>query len=1378
MVTATDSSTIINVSGAIAGSSSGSAFGGSLSVNLMLNHTDAYIDGSAVKSDDGGVVVSAGWAAAGTLPTSFTLGNPSDSSSFSVDLPSIPDQVKGSVVNVSVSGTAGNWTAIAGAVPINNISNEVKGYITDSSVTSYCDVQVLAADNSTIGSGALGLSVGQNAGGATLGTSDILNHVSAYIEDSHITILSNGTGGVAVKAMEEAKIVTIAFGAAAAGNFALGGSVGVNVSDNTVDAHISNGSVVKSVGTVEVQATDTVSVFAGTGGLALAGNAAAGAALASNDIADTIKAYIDSASVNASAGDVRVEASSTPTTDSATVGAAGSFEVAVGGSISVTVIDDTTQAYISGGTTNVTAAGTVAVSAFQDLNLGIGAGGFAAAGTAAVGIANSTIVTDDTTEAYIGADATVLGKGNLATPYQAYTGQEDGTGTPETEPFYGVSVTSVSFQDVLGLAVGGAGGGTAGIAGSATVEVLNETSKAHIDPGAQVNIETGTPNADQGVNIHATNDTRVFSGAGGVGGGGAVGGGAGIDVGVVTKHTEAYIADASSTTHTFGTGAVDTVANTINVGTNNVQNGDSVVYDNGGGTSISGLVKGQTYYVIKSNANANAIQLATTKGGSAIQFLSPGTSSSQSLTSASQSFGPGAVDTTNNTITIGSSNPFTTGEAVVYSANGGTSIGGLKDGQTYYVILDSSDSTKIQLAATPADASAGHAIALTSGGSNSSQTLTPASIIFTPSDVTSSPLAINVGANNPFVSGEAVVYHKGSSSDTSIGGLTDGTTYYVVTNPTHLNQVELAASQSDATAGHTITLTSAGTGTSQKLTPVSATFGTAAVDTTNNTITIGSNNPFMLGQAVVYHNGGGTSIGGLKDGQTYYVIPDSSDFTKIQLAATPGGNVIALTSGGTSSTQSLSPAGGSSAVTFGPSNVIQANLPDTINLGYQHGFVTGQPVVYDNGGGTGIGIQNRDGSSGTLNSGSVVYYVIVIDDHTIKLAASEADATAGRAINLTSNGTSSTQSIRAVTTGVTSPTFGPSGVVTSDQVNSINTALPHGLTNGQSVVYDDGGGSDVGGLQAGHLYYAVVDPSNPNQFQLSATSGGSPIALTSHGTSASQNIQVATLGTPTAAIDPSSVILASAANSITYGSSVPYSTGEELVYDDGGGSDIGGLANGQTYYAIVDPSNPDQLQLAASADDATAGNAIPLTSAGTATTQAFHPYTLGASVTFTPSNVLYYTGDASQNSIALGATSPFQTGDTVIYNDGGGSDIGGLTNGHVYYAIVTTINNVKLLQLADTLAHANAGTALPLFSPGSSSTQSFQAVTVGTGDSTFGPTALVPLSQVSSVNLGAANPFHSGDALVYNDNGGCRHRRAGGMVRFITPSSIPPTPRC
>ena len=49
-----------------------------------------------------------------------------------------------------------------------------------------------------------------------------------------------------------------------------------------------------------------------------------------------------------------------------------------------------------------------------------------------------------------------------------------------------------------------------------------------------------------------------------------------------------------------------------------------------------------------------------------------------------------------------------TGDAVVYKNRGGTNIGGLTDGTTYYVIVpDSTQPKKIKLAASQADATAG-----------------------------------------------------------------------------------------------------------------------------------------------------------------------------------------------------------------------------------------------------------------------------------------------------------------------------------------------------------------------------------------------------------------------------------------------------------------------------------------------------------------------------------------------------------------------------------------------------------------------------------------------------------------------------------------------
>src|SRR5262249_61538367 len=79
---------------------------------------------------------------------------------------------------------------------------------------------------------------------------------------------------------------------------------------------------------------------------------------------------------------------------------------------------------------------------------------------------------------------------------------------------------------------------------------------------------------------------------------------------------------------------------------------------------------------------------------------------------------------------------------------------------------------------------------------------------------------------------------------------------------------------------------------------------------------------------------------------------------------------------------------------------------NTVEFGVPHGWTTGQPVVYNNGNGTSIG---------GLSSGDTVYYVIADSPTRIKLASSKTNALVGIAIDLTSAGTSTAQSFKAVT---------------------------------------------------------------------------------------------------------------------------------------------------------------------------------------------------------------------------------------------------------------------------------------------------------------------------------------------------------------------------
>ena len=66
--------------------------------------------------------------------------------------------------------------------------------------------------------------------------------------------------------------------------------------------------------------------------------------------------------------------------------------------------------------------------------------------------------------------------------------------------------------------------------------------------------------------------------------------------------------------------ATDTIAYT----THGLALGDRVTYNNGGGTSATGLTSGTTYYVISSGLTANAFKISATEAGTAVDITGQG----------------------------------------------------------------------------------------------------------------------------------------------------------------------------------------------------------------------------------------------------------------------------------------------------------------------------------------------------------------------------------------------------------------------------------------------------------------------------------------------------------------------------------------------------------------------------------------------------------------------------------------------------------------------------------------------------------------------------------------------------------------------------------
>ncbi|HXA73572.1 MAG TPA: hypothetical protein VNV83_04970, partial [Acidimicrobiales bacterium] len=161
----------------------------------------------------------------------------------------------------------------------------------------------------------------------------------------------------------------------------------------------------------------------------------------------------------------------------------------------------------------------------------------------------------------------------------------------------------------------------------------------------------------------------------------------------------------------------------------------------------------------------------------------------------------------------------------------------------------------------------------------------------------------------------------------------------------------------------------------------------------------------------------------------------------------------------------------------------------TINLGYKHGFVTGQEVVYDAGGGAPI--------TGLTDGGT--YWVIPVSATEIQLSATNSPLIAITGLSLPA-GQSMGENQRFVATnspGVKSDVskrFAAQFDVSYGTPSTSYVVLPYDWMSGGSsdtpkigdpVVYSAGGGTPIGGLVDGATYY-VVDPSL-NHFQVAKT---------------------------------------------------------------------------------------------------------------------------------------------------------------------------------------------------------------------------------------------------------------------------------------------------
>jgi hypothetical protein len=306
----------------------------------------------------------------------------------------------------------------------------------------------------------------------------------------------------------------------------------------------------------------------------------------------------------------------------------------------------------------------------------------------------------------------------------------------------------------------------------------------------------------------------------------------------------------------------------------------------------------------------------------------------------------------------------------------------------------------------------------------------------------------------------------------------------------------------------------------------------------------------------------------------------------------------------------------------------------------------------------------------------------------------------------------------------------------------------HGFLNNEPYLYYSGGGTAIGGLTTNTTYF--IDFISSTQFGLKPTVGGARINLTSY--AATGTTHSLSYSRPRAN-----------ANTISI-SSHGFTDGAVVVYDSNGGSAIGGLVDDSTYF--VRDATTNDFRLA----ESSGGNPIDLTSAGTGT-QKFTQAATGTFdgtylvsnvasstqfrltsaftvpfVTKTFANTDVYTG----NSTVIITDHRFGTGSNVLYANGGGTTIGGLTSGTYYFVYR---QNKDRIRLAANIESALAGTPLlTLSSAGTGSAHAFTFRGVA-GENKGTGTITVATGNTTIVGSGTSflRTFKSGDTLIINN---------------------------
>lgn len=481
------------------------------------------------------------------------------------------------ITNIAASGSgAAKGSAVAGQISLNWVDNETDAHVKGGSLTAGEAATISAKDRGTIDSytGAVAISAGNN--GAAVGASIAANLIEGATTSSLKDTKVDSTGALSVTADETSQIQSIVAAGAGSGKLAAAFAASGNWIHTKTDAHISNVNDMKT-GALSVLAKNGSNATLGVGSAAIGGNSAGAsigvmvnqsAVSASLTGDETRKKTITADGItvkadNAYNGDASEDDQTAKTAKTVAVGlAGGTAQFAGSGSVTVNVIDQTTDATIGKGNydagskaVNVHAANTAKLFGLAggvSLSAGSGVGaavdvqtykGHTYAGIAdGASLKNASFVTvnADSKEHLTSVAATLAGGAgtfagagaagahSVSTDTKAYIGQQS-----EVTEAGDVSVTAKDETKLNTVAGSGAVSGNTGVGLTAAVEVVNKKASAIVGDNAEV---TG-----RSLTVKAENTSSSVTSAAGLGVGGTAGLAGAASETFVNQETDAHV---------------------------------------------------------------------------------------------------------------------------------------------------------------------------------------------------------------------------------------------------------------------------------------------------------------------------------------------------------------------------------------------------------------------------------------------------------------------------------------------------------------------------------------------------------------------------------------------------------------------------------------------------------------------------------------------------------------------------------------------------------------------------------------------------------------------------------------------------------------------